>query len=81
MISYATHKDPARMLKLAVLDDATPAESGTVLEYWRGKTDFDPQGKRRDVFRMASLLEANQRVVLLQKRHGEDDYSYRAVVV
>lgn len=81
MISYATHKDPARMLRLAVLYDVTPVASGLVLEYWRGKTDFDPQGKRRDVFRMASLLEANQRVVLLQKRHGEDDYSYRAVVV
>lgn len=81
MITYATHKDPARMLRMAVLDDTTPAVSGTVLEYWRGKTDFDPQGKRRDVFRMASLLEANQRIVLLQKRHGEDDYSYRAVVV
>lgn len=81
MISYATHKDPARMLRMAVLDDKTPAQSGEVLEYWRGKTDFDPQGKRLDAFRMASLLSDSGMVKLMQKRHGEDDYSYRAVVV
>lgn len=81
MISYATHKDPARMLKLAILDDVTPAKHGAILEYWQGETDFDPQGRRRDVFRMASLLEANKRVVLLQKRHGNNLFSYRAVVV
>jgi hypothetical protein len=81
LISYVAHKDPARMLKLAVLDDIAPVESGTVLEYWRGKTDFTPEGKRRDVFRAASLLDANGRVVLLQARMGDNDYSYRAVVV
>jgi hypothetical protein len=81
MISYATHKDPARMLRMAVLDDATPAERGTVLEYWRGATNVDPQGKRADAFRTARRLADAGRVVLMQKKHGIDDYSYRAVVV
>ena len=81
MITYATHKEPARMLKLAVLDDVTPSSKGAVIEYWRGRTDFEPHGARSDVFRSARALMDKGRVILAQKRYGNDDYGYWAVVV
>lgn len=81
MISYANHKEPARMLKLAVIDDVTPAKKGDVLEYYRGCTDFEPTGARLDVFRSARALMDKGRVRLFQKRYGKDDYGYWAVVV
>lgn len=81
MISYTTHKDPARMLRLAVLDDVSPLPRGTVLEYWQGQTDFEPRGVRQSVFSMAARLYKTGRLELFQKRLGGGLYSYRAVVL
>lgn len=80
MISYANHKEPDRMLRLAVLDDVTPADKGTALEYWRGPLDFEPTGKRAAVFKEAMRLYEAGRLVLCQKREGDGMYSYMGVV-
>jgi len=69
-----------RVLRNAVLDDKTPASKGEVIEYWRGETDVEPHGLRREVFMMARVLMDMGRVVLFQYRHGSDDYSYRMEV-
>ena len=80
MIDHSNHKDPANMLRLAVLDDVTPAEKGTDLIYWRGATDFEPTGKRKAVFAMARGLAEKGRVVLFQRRAGMG-YEYVARVI
>ena len=80
MISFYPHKDPARVLKLAILDDVTPPAKGQEYEYWRGETELEPIGKRAVVFRQAMRLYELGRVVLYQVKCNEG-YSYRARVV
>ncbi len=80
MISYIKHKDPARMMRMAVLDDKTPAESGTVLEYFQGETDLDPVGNRRGLFSAVYDLYERGFIRLVQVRLGDGLYSYRGVV-
>ena len=80
MISFYPHKDPARVLRLAVLDDITPPDRGQVYEYWRGATDVEPTGKRGEAFREAMRLFELGRVLLYQVKCDEG-YSYRARVV
>jgi hypothetical protein len=81
LINLADHKDGARVLRKAVLDDVTPAKPGTVIEYWRGHTDTDPKGRRKDVFDEARRLSDMGRVILFQYCYGDFDYGYRAGVV
>lgn len=81
MISFATHKDPARVLRNAVLDDVSPAQRGTEIEYWRGPTDFDPSDTRKAAFKAAADLAAMGRVFLYQRLIGVGDYSYIAKVI
>lgn len=69
------------MLRNAVLDDVTPPEKGTVIEYWRGPTDCEPSGYRKEVLEEALRLSDMGRVILYQYRYGDDDYGYRARVV
>lgn len=80
MISYIKHKDPARMMKMAVLDDKTPAPKGEVLEYWQGETDFDPEPTRKKVFQAVYDLYERGLIRLVQVRLGDGVYSYRGVV-
>ncbi len=80
MITFAGSKDPGRVLRNAVLDDVTPPRKGQVFEYWRGETDTLPVGKRGETFRIAWMLHELGKVELVQKRHGDGEYSYRAVV-
>ncbi len=83
MISLHTHKDPARVLRNAVLDDVTPAKRGTVIEYWRGPVgDLSeyPKGTKGEAFKAALRLFELGRVWLFQKRIGEDEFSYMVVV-
>lgn len=68
------------MMRRAVLDDVTPAEKGTVLEYWQGETDLDPVGHRRDVFHAVWELYERGFVQLVQARLPDGRYSYRGVV-
>jgi hypothetical protein len=86
------HSDPARVIRLAVLDDITPANRGDVIEYWRGETEFEPTGRRKQAFDAARSLSDMGRVVLCQEQgevisRGVDrnsstyEYSYRMVVV
>jgi len=56
LIIFAKHKDPARVLRNAVLGDKTPAKPGTIIEYWRGSMDIDPSGLRKEVFDEARRL-------------------------
>jgi len=79
-IDLSTNKDPANVLRLAVLDDVTPAAKGTDLIYWRGITDFEPTGKRKTAFLMARWLAEKKRVVLFQTRQG-DVFNYVARVM
>lgn len=79
MISFFKHKDPVRVIRNAILDDKTPAEKGTVIEYWRGQTDVAPTGLRKQVFDAARDLYGKGRVVLCQV-HSDGAYSYRMVV-
>lgn len=81
MLTYTNAKNPGRVIRHAVLDDVTPLAKGTDFEYYRGATDFDPIGVRREAFNAASELQALGRVVLYQKRHGDGDYSYCARVM
>ena len=81
MINLADHKDGARVLRKAVLDDVTPAKPGTVIEYWRGPMDMEPKGRRAEVFAEAWRLSELKRVILFQYRYGDGDYGYRAGVV
>ena len=80
MITYTKHKDPARMMRMAVLDDKTPAEKGTELEYWIGETDLDPIGRRKLVFQSVYDLAERGFIVLYQIAIGNGVYSYRARV-
>jgi hypothetical protein len=80
LISYVGHHDAGRVLWNAVMDDSAPLPKGQVVEYWRGCTDMDPNGKRAGVFRIAHGLYDLGRVELVQARMGDDDFSYRAVV-
>lgn len=80
MISYIKHKDPARMMRMAVLDDKTPAQRGTVLEYFQGETDLDPDSSRRGLFGAVYDLYERGFIHLVQVRLGGGVYSYRGVV-
>ena len=79
MINLIGHKDPARVIKKAIYDDATPCRKNTKFLYWRGATDTDPQGGRARVFRDMRALEGLGIVHLCQCRNDEADYSYFAV--
>lgn len=81
MLDFSKSKEPGRVIRHAVLDDVSPMRKGEELIYWRGGTDFDPIGHRREAFNAASELQALGRVVLYQKRHGDGDYEYRARVM
>ena len=81
MISYIKHKDPARMMKMAVIDDKTPAAKGDVLEYFIGETDLDPEPARKKVFQAVYELYERGLINLVQVRLGDGLYSYRGVVV
>ncbi len=59
------------------MDDAEPAKKSTVIEYWRGTSDWSPQGRRKEAFDAARKLYEMDRVSLVQKKTGESDYSYR----
>ena len=80
MISFYAHKDPARVLRLAIMDDVTPPKKGQVYEYWRGVTEMEPFGVRRSVFQEAMRLHRLGRVLLYQAK-CDDGYSYRAKVI
>jgi len=80
MISYTKHKDPARMMRMAVLDDKTPTKKGGVLEYWQGETDLDPTGHRKSVFQAVYDLYERDLINLVQVRLGGEVFSYRGVV-
>ena len=59
---------------------------GTVIEYWRGPTDFAPKGQRREVFDMAHKLYQSGACLLFQEPVEKTDdgywtYSYRAMVM
>jgi hypothetical protein len=82
MISFYPHKDPARVLRNAVLDDVTPPKRGQVFEYWRGYTEASPlpiKGNRGEVFREAMRLFELGHIILYQVK-CDDGYSYRARV-
>ena len=81
MISLVGHKDPARVLRNAVLDDVSPAKRGTEIEYWRGATELDPVDTRKAVFIAASELAAMGRVFLYQRLISSGNYSYIAKVI
>ena len=81
MISFVGHKDPARVLQFAVLDDVSPAVRGTEIEYWRGATDFDPSYTLKAAFKAAIDLAAMGRVFLYQRLIGGGLYSYIAKVI
>jgi hypothetical protein len=81
LISYVNHPDPARVMRNAVLDDIAPLPQGSVVEYWRGPSDFNPEGKRKAVFETAMNLSEKGRVFLYQVHHDEGDYSYMARVL
>ena len=80
MISFYGHKDPVRVIRNAIMDDKTPAEKGTVIEYWRGVTEVEPKGLRKQIFDFVMGLSDAKRVVLYQVRHDGDVYSYGLVV-
>lgn len=80
MISYIKHKDTARMMRMAVLDDKTPASKGEVLEYWIGETDLEPVGDRMSVFQAVYDLYERGFISLVQVRLGGGVFSYRGVV-
>ena len=80
MISYHNHKEPGRVIRHAVMDDAAPLPYGTVFEYWVGQTDCLPFGKRKQAFDAAMELYNNKRVILFQAR-VDDGFSYRAKVI
>ena len=80
MITFAAHKEPRRVLRLAVLDDIAPAEKGTVIEYWIGPSDWEPAGLRMEAFTAARELSGMGKIVLCQKSLGDGVYSYRGVV-
>ena len=79
MINLIGHKDPARVIKKAIFDDATPCRKNTKFLYWRGATDTEPQGDRAKVFKDIRVLEQVGIVNLCQCRNAEADYSYFAV--
>lgn len=81
MINLTTHKDTARVLRNAVLDDISPAQSGTEYIYWQGETDLEPTGKRKQVFDEARKLYELNRVFLYQRMIREGEYQYIAMVV
>ena len=81
MISYAGHKDPLRLIRLAVFDDVAPLEHGTVFEYWRGETDLNPHGLRKQVFQYVMYLCELGRLDLRQRNIGDGIYSYQAKVL
>ena len=76
MITYASHKEPERVIRNAVLDDIAPIPVGSEVEYWVGETDLDPIGKRKSVFSAVMALFNLNRIVLYQVKQGEL-YSYR----
>jgi hypothetical protein len=80
LISLYPHKDPARVIRLSVLDDITPAKRGDVIEYWRGQSDWQPTGNRKKAFDAARALSEMGRVVLVQAK-CEDGYSYQMRVL
>ena len=65
---------------MAVLDDVTPAEKGTELEYWIGETDLDPEPHRRKVFQAVYDLYEQGFIHLVQVRLKNGVYSYRGIV-
>ena len=76
MLDLSTNSDPANILRLAVLDDITPAAKGTDICYWKGMTDFDPRGKRRAAFDMARSLSDKGRLFLFQRKISGDVWAY-----
>lgn len=80
MISLYPHKDPARVIRNAVLDDVNPAKKGCAFLYWQGETDTEPKGNRKRVFKSVYDLYERGFVDLYQRRNGEE-YSYFAVVI
>lgn len=80
MISFVGHKDPVRVIRNAILDDKTPAEKGTVIEYWKGVTDVSPKGTRAAVFAAVRALSDAKRVLMCQA-NVDGGYSYRMVVL
>lgn len=80
MISYIKHKAPQHMMRRAVMDDVTPADKGTVLEYWQGETDLDPEPARKKVFQAVYDLYERGLINIVQVRLGEGVYSYRGIV-
>ena len=82
MISLYPRKDPARVIRNAVLDDVSPAPKGEVIEYWVGVTDMEPKGARKEAFEEARRLMELGRVVLFQERDDLNEvYRYRMKVV
>lgn len=79
MISFVGNKEPLRVIRNAILDDKTPAEKGTVIEYWKGGSDWLPSGLRKQVFDAVREMSDAGRVVLCQAKCA-DGYSYRMVV-
>jgi hypothetical protein len=86
--------DP-RALQNAVLgiNGVRQNATGTVIEYWRGKPDFDPDSKRKSMFEMARkmhdaglcrLVQVKGDVVEVSPMGAElgdiHEYSYRLVV-
>ena len=53
---------------------------GDRMEYWRGPTDFEPEGKRKDIFESARSLMNKGKVFLVQKWIDDGIYSYILVV-
>ena len=84
MICLYPNKELARVMRMAVIDDKSPNPPGTVIEYWRGLTDWEPTFSRKDAFMMARALRRAGLVYLVQKRLnktlGKETYSYRMVV-
>lgn len=76
MLDLSTNTDVANILRLAVLDDITPAAKGTDIIYHKGMTDFEPRGKRKAAFEMARSLSDKGRLFLFQRKISGDVWAY-----
>lgn len=82
MISLYPRKDPARVIRNAVLDDVSPAPAGTVIEYWVGDTNMEPTGARKEAFEEVMRLFQLGRVIPFQVKDAVNEaYRYRMKVL
>ncbi len=80
-MNLSTSKDPARVLRNAVMgiDGIQQAKPGTRIVYHTGEM-WSLSESARKVGAIARELADKERVILCQRRIGDDDYEWLAIV-